>query len=183
MTRHRIAIIVGSFRKGSINQSFARALAKLGADRFDCTFCRIDDLPLFSQDIEQAPPAPVERIKAEVAAADGVLVVTPEYNRTIPGALKNALDWINRPEKRNDWAGKPTAVTGATRGALGTLAAQQVLRMTLLGAGAVVMGQPTVYFTFRDEMFGDDDTVLNADTAAFLKRFTDAFAAWIETVG
>lgn len=183
MARHTIAIIVGSFREESINRKFAHALAVLGADRFDAAFCRIDDLPLFSQDIETAPPAPVERLKAGIAAAEGVLIVTPEYNRSIPGALKNALDWVNRPADRNGWKDKPVAVTGATRGQLGTVVAQQVLRMTLLGAGAVVMGLPTVYFTFKDEMFADDGSVADPKVKKFLDGFLDAFSEWIDKVG
>lgn len=183
MAKPKVTVLVGSNRTGSVNQALANALAKLGKDRLDISFSKIDDLPMFSQNIEKEPPEAVERLKAEVKAADGVLLVTPEYNRSIPALLKNAIDWINRPGPRNDWKDKPAAVAGATKGAIGTAVAQQVLRMTLLGAGAVVMGQPTVYFTYKDEMFDDDGNLVNDDTKKFLGGFMDGFAGWIEKVG
>lgn len=183
MAKKDVAVIVGSFRKGSINEILARALARLGEDRMAFTFCRIDDLPLFCQDIEDPPLPAVERLKAEVSAAQGVLVVTPEYNRSIPAALKNALDWANRPARRNDWAGKPVAITGATRGNIGTAVAQQGLRQTLVASGAVVMGMPTVYFTYRDGLIAEDFSITDDGTAKFLKGFMEKFDDWIETNG
>ena len=105
----KIAVIVGSLRRESINRKLAEALAKLAGPKAEFTFLKIDDLPLFNQDLEANPPAAVTRVKGQIEAADGVLIVTPEYNRSIPGVLKNAIDWASRPYGKNSFSGKPTA--------------------------------------------------------------------------
>lgn len=183
MSKKKIAVIVGSFRTGSLNEQLARALAKLGSDRFETTFCRIDDLPLFWQDIENDPPEPVERLKSELDAAHGVLLVTPEYNRCIPAAVKNALDWANRPPERNCWTDKPVAIAGATTGKIGTAMAQQVLRQTMMPAGALLMGLPPLYFTYTDGIFDENFNVTDEETRKFFDQFLNAFDAWIDKVG
>jgi chromate reductase len=183
MSKKKIAVIVGSFRTGSLNRQLANALAKLGSDRFEVTFCRIDDLPLFWQDIENDPPPQVNRLKDEINAAQGVLLVTPEYNRSIPAAMKNALDWGNRPASRNCWTDKPVAVAGATKGKIGTACAQQVLRQTMMPAGALLMGLPTLYFTYTDGIFDEDFNVTDEDTRKFFDNFLNTFDAWIDKVG
>src|SRR5438105_1282255 len=136
MPHFKLAVIVGSTRRESLNRRLATALAKLGGARFAATFPRIDDLPLFNQDLEAAFPENATRLKAEIEAADAVLVVTPEHNRSIPAALKNAIDWGARPYGKNSWAGKPVAITGTSPGALGSAIAQQHLRQILGDLGA-----------------------------------------------
>src|SRR5690349_10404614 len=152
----RIAIIVGSTRKESINRQLAKALAKLGEDRLDFTFVEIGDLPLYNQDLENDLPTPVARMKAQLEAADGVLIVTPEHNRSIPAALKNAIDWGTRPWGKSSWPGKVAAVIGTSPGAIGTAVAQSHLR-NVLGSilGLLVMGGEH-YVTFKPELIAAD---------------------------
>ena len=119
-----VAIIVGSIRKESINLKLAKALVKLAPNDFDCDFIRIDDLPVYNQDLDQSPPEAVSRTKSQIAAAKALLFVTPEHNRSLPTALKNVLDWVSRPYGKNLWAGKPAGIAGASIGAIGTAVAQ-----------------------------------------------------------
>src|SRR5262245_29195680 len=148
MAPFKLAVIVGSNRRESINRKFAQALVRLGAGRFSASFVRIDDLPLYNQDLEGDLPGNVVRFKAEVEAADAVLFVTPEHSRSIPAMLKNALDWGARPWGKNSWTGKVAAVTGASVGAIGTALAQQHLRQ-ILGAQGVVLAGGEAYLTFK----------------------------------
>ena len=178
---HRIAILVGSLRKESINAIYAKALEKLGADQF--TFDIVDmDLPLYNNDLWENPPAKVLALKAAIKSASGVLIVTPEYNRSVPAVTKNAVDWASRPYGENAWAGKAVAITGASPGSQGTAVAQSQLRSTLIVLGTYVLGEPEVYITFKPEVFAADGTMLNEGTAKFLKGFLDKFSALIETV-
>jgi chromate reductase len=177
--KNRIAVIVGSTRRESINRKLALALAKLGEGRFDVSFVEIGDLPLYSQDLEADLPAPVSRMKAELAAADGVLIVTPEHNRSIPAALKNAIDWAARPWGKSSWPGKVAAVTGATPGAIGTSIAQLHLRQVLGALGVLVMGGEA-YITFKPDLIAADGTVTDAGTRKFLGDFVAQFAALVE---
>ena len=137
MAKSRIAIIVGSNRRDSINRKLARALAKVGADKFDASFIRIDDLPMFNQDLEGNLPEEAVRFKSEITNADGVLIVTPEHDRSIPALLKNAVDWGARPYGKNSWAGKPGFITGTSPGAIGSALAQQHLRSVMVGLGII----------------------------------------------
>jgi len=120
MGKLNLAVIVGSNRRDSINRKLAHALARLGAGSFEASFPRIDDLPMFNQDLEGNLPAEVVRFKSELARADGVLIVTPEHDRSIPALLKNAVDWGARPYGKNSWAGKPAFITGTSPGAIGS---------------------------------------------------------------
>jgi chromate reductase len=122
MAKPRVAIIVGSNRRDSINRKLARALAKLGADKFEASFVRIDDLPMFNQDLEGNPPEEVVRFKSELANADGILIVTPEHDRSIPALLKNAVDWGARPYGKNSWNGHHGHLTGRDRERAGATA-------------------------------------------------------------
>ena len=124
MVNRKIAVVVGSNRRDSLNRKLARALVRLGAGRFEVTWPRIDDLPLYNQDLEADLPASVRRFKDEIAQADGVLFVTPEHSRSIPAVLKNALDWGARPWGKNSWTGKVAAITGTSPGAISTALAQ-----------------------------------------------------------
>jgi chromate reductase len=178
MAAFKIALIVGSNRRDSINLKFAKALAKLGSDKFDFKFVQIDDLPLYNQDNEGNLPAGVARFKAELAAADGILIVTPEHNRSIPAVLKNAIDWGSRPWGKNSWTGKVAAVTGAAQGAISTALAQQHLRQ-ILGILGVVLSGGEAYLQFKPDLIDANDVITNESTRQFLKGFLDQFAALV----
>src|SRR5262245_56346189 len=179
----KIAVIVGSIRRDSINRKLAEALAKLAGPNTEYSFLKIDDLPLFSQDLEPSPPAAVTRLKRETEAADGVLIVTPEYNRSIPGVLKNAIDWASRPYGKNSFGSKPTAALGTSQGAVGTAAAQQHLRSILAYLNVKLMGQPEGYIVFKPGMVDAEGNVPDEGTRKFLQAYVDAFAGWVERVG
>lgn len=180
MSLPQIAVIVGSNRRDSINRKLARALARLGAGKFDAHFVRIDDLPLFNQDNEANLPAEVARYKNEVAAADGVLIVTPEHNRSIPTVLKNAVDWGARPYGKSIWPGKPIFITGTSPGALGTALAQSHLRQMLGSSlGAHIMGGEA-YIAFKPSLVDDHGNISDETTQKFLQGFVDRFATFVE---
>jgi chromate reductase len=178
-TKPQIAIIVGSNRRDSINRKLAQALAKLGAGRFDAKFVRIDDLPMYNQDIEGELPPEVVRFKSEIAAADGVLVVTPEHNRSMPTVLKNAIDWGARPSGKNSWAGKPAFITGTSPGAIGSALAQQHLRNVLVSLGVFLLGGEA-YITFKPNLIDERGAIGDESTKLFLQGFVDRFAALVE---
>lgn len=174
--KSKIAVIVGSTRRDSINRKLAQALVKLGEDRLAFTFVEIADLPLYSQDLEADLPASVSRMKAQIEAADGILIVTPEHNRSIPAALKNAIDWAARPWGKSSWPGKAAAVIGATPGAIGTSIAQLHLRQILGALGVLVMGGEA-YITFKPDLIAADNTITDASTRKFLSDFVANFAS------
>jgi chromate reductase len=174
MARLKIAVVVGSNRRDSINRRLAEALVKLKAADFDVTWVRIDDLPMYNMDLP--PTAAVVRFKAEMAGADGVLVVTPEHNRSIPAVLKNAIDWGSKPVDANVWRDKPTAITGTSPGAIGTAVAQQHLRQILGVLGALVMGGEA-YVTFKPDLVAADGSITVPATRTFLQDYVDRFAA------
>jgi chromate reductase len=178
----KIAVIVGSFRRESINQRLANALAKLAKAKHDVHFVRIDDLPLFNQDLESNLPAPVVRLKSEIESADAILVVTPEYNRSLPAPLKKALDWGSRPSGKNSFVGKPSAIIGTTMGAVGTAAVQQHLRAVMIQLNTALMGPPEGYIVYKQGLVDDDGNVTVESTQKFLQTWVDAFSAWIERV-
>jgi chromate reductase len=175
----QIAVIVGSNRRDSINGKLARALAKLGADKFDAHFVRIDDLPMYNQDTEASLPAEVARFKNEIAAADGVLIVTPEHNRSIPTALKNAVDWGARPYGKSVWPNKPAFITGTSPGAIGSALAQQHLRSVMTGLGMILLGGEA-YVTFKPNLIDEHGTIGDDSTRTFLQGFVDRFATLVE---
>ena len=176
----KIVVIVGSIRRESINRKLAGALAKLAKPGTEFVFARIDDLPLFSQDLEPSPPASVTQLKREIESADGVLVVTPEYNRSIPGVLKNAIDWASRPYGKNSFDGKPTAAIGTTQGAVGTAAAQQHLRSILAYLNVTLMGQPEGYIVYKKDMVDDEGQVADESVRKFLHLYMEKFTTWVE---
>ncbi len=178
MAQFKVALIVGSNRRESVNRKLAQALAKLGAPALEFQFGQLDELPLYNQDDESNLPASVVRFKSEIVAADGVVFVTPEHSRSIPAVLKNALDWGARPWGKNSWTGKLAAVTGTSPGAIGTALAQQHLRQILGAQGVLLMGGET-YITFKQGLIADDGAVTDESTRAFLKGFLDQFAALV----
>ena len=175
MPLFKLGVIVGSNRRDSINRQLAQALIKLGADNFEATILRIDDLPLYNQDLEAALPEEVARFKAHIAQSDALLFVTPEHSRSIPAVLKSAIDWGSRPWGKNSWAGKPAAVTGTSPGAIGTAIAQQHLRAVLGDLGVLVLGGET-YVTFKPELVDADGNIADETTRKFLKAFLDQLA-------
>lgn len=178
MTKFKIAVIIGSNRRESINRKLAEALIQLGKAKFDARIVQIDDLPLYNQDLEAELPESVVRFKAEIADADGVLFVTPEHSRSIPAVLKNALDWGARPYGKNSWAGKPAAITGTSPGAIGTAVAQQHLRQILGVLGALVLGGEA-YVSFKPGLVSDGGRIADDSTRGFLQAFVDQFAALV----
>jgi chromate reductase len=175
----RIAVIVGSNRRDSINRKLARALARLGAGRFDAHFAGIDDLPMYNQDSEAPLPAEVARFKQDIARADGVLFVTPEHDRSIPAVLKNAIDWGARPYGTSVWADKPAFITGTSPGAIGSALAQQHLRNILVSLGAILLGGEA-YVTFKPNLIDEHGAIGDESTQKFLQGFVDRFAALVE---
>lgn len=175
MAKPRIAVIVGSNRRDSINRKLAHALARLGADKFSAHFVRIDDLPMFNQDLEANLPAEVVRYKDELSRADGVLIVTPEHDRSIPAVLKNAVDWGARPYGKNSWAGKPAFITGTSPGAIGSALAQQHLRSVMTGLGMILLGGEA-YITFKPNLINAEGDIGDESTRKFLSDFLDRFA-------
>ena len=170
MAKPNLAVIVGSNRRDSINRKLAHALAKLGAGSFDANFPRIDDLPMFNQDLEGNLPAEVVRFKNELARADAVLIVTPEHDRSIPALLKNAIDWGARPYGKNSWAGKPAFITGTSPGAIGSALAQQHLRSVMVGLGAILLGGEA-YVTFKPNLVDEPGQHRRRRHAAVSARF------------
>jgi chromate reductase, NAD(P)H dehydrogenase (quinone) len=179
MPKPQVAVIVGSNRKDSLNRKYAKALAKLGAARFDAHFVRIDDLPLHNQDNEGNLPPEVVRFKDEITRADGILIVTPEHDRTMPTALNNAVHWGARPFGKSVWPGKPGFITGITPGALGTALAQAHLRSVMLGLGMTLLGGEA-YVTNKQGLLDDDSNIGDETTQKFLQGFMDRFATLVE---
>lgn len=175
----KIAVVVGSIRRDSINRMLARAAIKLAPENLDCALIRIDDLPVYNQDLDPAPPEPVVRLKAQIAAAAGVLFVTPEHNRSLPAALKNALDWVSRPYGKNLWAGRPAGIMGASPGAIGTACAQQHLRNVLAYLDVPTLGQPEMFISFSQGLVDGDDTITNESTRKFLRGFMERYAGFV----
>jgi chromate reductase len=178
MAKFKVAVVVGSNRRDSINRKLAQALAKLGAAKADFSFAQIDDLPLYNQDNEADLPKPVARFKAELAAADAVLFVTPEHSRSIPAVLKNAIDWGARPWGKNSWTGKVAAVTGASPGAISTALAQQHLRQ-ILGAQGILLSGGEAYVQFKPELIDAENNITDEGTRKFLQGFVDQLTALI----
>jgi len=178
MAKLNLAVIVGSNRRDSLNRKLAHALSRLGAASFEASFPRIDDLPMFNQDLEGNLPAEVARFKSELARADAVLIVTPEHDRSIPAVLKNAIDWGARPYGKNSWAGKPAFITGTSPGAIGSALAQQHLRSVMVGLGATLLGGEA-YVTFKPDLVDQNGNIADEGTRQFLQGFIDRFAALV----
>ena len=179
MSTYPIAVIVGSLRRDSFNRQLADAIAKLAPPEFSFTQVNIGDLPLYNQDSDANPPPSVVRFKGEIAAAKGLLFVTPEYNRSLPGVLKNAIDQGSRPYGQSVWAGKPAGVLGVSVGAIGTAMAQQHLRNILAYLDVPTLGQPEAFIQAKDGLF-DDSGEIGAGSRKFLQDWIDRYVAWIK---
>ena len=180
MDKRRIVVFVGSLRKGSYNRLLARALERLGEDRLEFDHVALGALPFYDQDFDDDYPAAGTRLKEQVRAADAVLFVTPEYNRSVPGVLKNAIDIASRPYGDSAFAGKPAAVIGASVGAIGTALAQQHLRNILSYLDMAVLPQPEAFIQFKDGLIEADGRITRPETREFLEDFLDRFVAWID---
>lgn len=176
----KIAVVVGSLRKDSFNLRLAKALSGFAATA-QVEIVTLHDVPLFNQDEEKDPPKGVVEFKNKIKSADAVLFVTPEYNRSVPGVLKNSIDWGTRPYGTSVWTGKPAAIAGASPGAIGTAVAQAHLRSILTNLGMHVMGQPEIYLHFQDGMIDENGKVGEEKTEKFLKSFVEKFTAWVGT--
>ncbi|MGC3986483.1 MAG: NADPH-dependent FMN reductase [Pseudorhodoferax sp.] len=180
MTARTIGYIVGSISSTSINRRLARALAGLAPEGTTLVEIPIEGLPFYSPDHDADYPQVARDFKQAIADVDGVIIVTPEYSRSIPGVLKNALDWAARPYGQGSFNGKPTAVIGTSGGGVATAAAQQHLKAILSHYNAPTLGQPEGYIQSTPGLFTDEGGVTNADTAAFLRAYLDAFGALID---
>lgn len=179
MAKFQIAVIVGSLRKDSFNRRLADGVAKLAPADFSFSHLEIGDLPLYNQDHDGNPSDAVTRLKAGIGDAQGLLFVTPEYNRSIPGVLKNAIDHASRPYGQSAWAGKPAGVLGASVGAIGTALAQQHLRNILAYLDVPTLGQPEAFVHAKDGLF-DDDGGIGPASKAFLQGWMDRYVAWVK---
>jgi chromate reductase len=178
-----VAVLVGSLRQESVNLRLATALAKLAAGKLAFKLLPLDQLPMYNDDLWAMPPKSVLDLKAGLEHANAVLMVMPEYNRSVPAVLKNAIDWASRPYGQNSLANKPGAIVGASPGAIGTAAGQAHLRSILPILEVILMGQPEVYLGGGSSMFDESGDVENEDTRAFLTAFIDRFAAFIGRTG
>jgi chromate reductase len=177
--RPQVAFLVGSLRRASLNRQLAQALAGLLGERADCRFIDIAALPHYNNDDEPDPAPAVRAFRREVAAADALVFVTPEYNRSVPGVLKNAIDQGSRPKAASVWKDKPAGVIGASPGALGTCAAQQHLRNILACLDVPVMGQPEAYIQLKPGALGSDGSLADDGLRVVLTDWCDAFFAWV----
>lgn len=180
MSRLNVAVFVGSLRQDSFNRRLACAVEKLAPSELAFEHIRIDDLPLYSQDFDADYPPLARRLKQTIEAADALLFVTPEYNRSIPGVLKNAIDIASRPWGTNSFAGKPAAVIGTSIGSTGTALAQQHLRNVLAYLDAPTLAQPEVFIHFKDDLIAADGSIANEGTTRFLQGFVEAYVAWVK---
>jgi chromate reductase, NAD(P)H dehydrogenase (quinone) len=173
------AVIVGSLRKDSINRKVANALAELAPATLKLGIVEIGDLPIYNQDGDPDPPAAWTQFREKIRAADAVLFVTPEHNRSVPAALKNAIDIGSRPYGKSAWSGKPGAVVSASPGAIGGFGANHHLRQSLVFLNVPAMPQPEAYLGGADKLFDAQGKLANDGTRKFLQDFMQAFAAWV----
>ena len=179
MSQYQIAVIVGSLRKDSFNRALANAVAKLAPSEFTFKLVEIGDLPLYNQDDDGNPAAAVKRLKGEIASAHGLLFVTPEYNRSMPGVLKNAIDHASRPYGQSAWTGKPAGVMGISVGPIGTALSQQHLRNVLAYLNVPTLAQPEMFLQTKEGFF-DAAGNIGSDSKAFFQNWMDQYVAWVK---
>jgi chromate reductase, NAD(P)H dehydrogenase (quinone) len=179
-----VSVVVGSLRKGSYTRLVARAMVELAPDSLKCEFVEIGDLPLYNQDDEtEHPPAPWVAFRDHVRPMNAVLFATPEYNRSVPGVLKNAIDVGSRPYGKSVWQGKPAAVVSVSPGAISGFGANHHLRQSLVFLDMPCLQQPEAYIGHADKLFDAAGKLTNDGTRDFFAKFMQAFAAWIERNG
>ncbi|MFN2472944.1 MAG: NADPH-dependent FMN reductase [Sphingomicrobium sp.] len=183
MEQHKIAVVVGSLRAGSLNRKLAKAFCGLASGELDCKIAEIGDLPLYNEDIDKQPPQSWTRFREEIKAADGVLFVTPEYNRSMPGGLKNAIDVGSRPYGGSAFAKKPAGVVTASPGGIGGFGCNHALRQCCVFLDMPVMQQPEAYFGgVTDAKFGPDGAIVDDGLRKIATGFAHAFADWVRTI-
>ena len=176
----QIGYVIGSLRKESWNRKLANALIRLGPPDFNFKELRIGDLPLYDQDDDRSQAPEVQRLKSELRAVDALIFVTPEYNRSVPGVLKNALDHASRPYGQSAWTGKPAGIIGASIGQVGTAVAQGHLRTILAYLDMPTLGQPEAFIQVKEGFFDDAGNIANAETRKFLHGWMDKYATWVK---
>lgn len=179
MISYKIAVVVGSLRQDSFNRKLANAVVNLAPSYFSFKQLQIGDLPLYNQDDDDNQIESVKHMKSEIKSAQGILFVTPEYNRSIPGVLKNAIDHASRPFGHSAWAGKPAGVMGVSPSATGTVVAQQHLRNVLATLDMPTLGQPEVFIQAKDGLFNEEGNI-GADSKKFLQNWMDHYVAWVK---
>jgi chromate reductase, NAD(P)H dehydrogenase (quinone) len=176
----QIAVLIGSLRRDSYNRRLAYAVQKLAPSDVAFKELRISDLPLYNQDDDNNPAEQVKRLKSEISGSQGVIFVTPEYNRSLPGVLKNAIDHASRPYGQSAWAGKPAGIIGASIGAIGSAVSQQHLRGVLAYLDMPTLAQPEVFLQVDDNFFAADGGFANDRTKKFLQSWMDAYVGWVK---
>ena len=179
MSDINVAVIVGSLRKDSINRKVANAVIRLNAPGLTFRFIEIGDLPLYNADFEDSPPPAVVKFRAEVAAAQGYLFISPEYNRSVPGVLKNAIDIASKPNGHNGWGKKPGGLFGATTGAIGTAVMQAHARDVLAAVGVTVFSGPEIYLTVKEGFYTEGGD-FNPGTEKFLQGWMDGYVTFVK---
>ncbi|MFC9353507.1 NADPH-dependent FMN reductase [Arthrobacter sp. NPDC057013] len=182
MATHKIGYFVGSLASGSINRTLSKALIKLAPGDLEFTEIPIKDLPLYSYDYDADFPPEGRALKEAIEGSDGILFVSPEYNRSIPGALKNAIDWGSRPWGTNSFARKPTGIIGASPGSIGTAVMQSSMRAVLSFLDAPQLNAPEAYVKFSPDVFGSDGEVKDESTEAFLRHYMEEYCAFVQRV-
>ncbi|HEY0267709.1 MAG TPA: NADPH-dependent FMN reductase [Methyloradius sp.] len=180
MSQYQIGVFVGSLRKDSINRKLANAIVKLGPTEFRFNFIDISQLPLYDQDDDANPAPSVQQLRNEIKAAQGLIFVTPEYNRSISGVLKNAIDHGSRPRGQSAFPGIPAAIIGASPAFTGTAMAQQHLRNILASLDIPVMAMPEAFIHVDEYFYDQDDNVVNVDTKRFLQKWMSAYVTWFK---
>src|SRR5690554_3970216 len=181
MKKYKIAVIVGSLRKESFNLKTAKVLMELAPESMSMELLDISGLPMFNEDLEETPPQEWETLRDEIKAADGLLFLTPEYNRSVPGVLKNAIDVGSRPYGKNSWNGKPAAIVSVSIGNISGFGANHHLRQSLTFVNVPAMAQPEAYIGGAAALFDDKGKLINDSTKDFLKSFMGAFETWVDT--
>jgi len=179
-TARNVAVIVGSLRKDSINRKLAQALQKMAPASLALDIVEIGNLPLYNQDDDASPPQAARDFKTRIQNADAVLFVTPEYNRSVPGALKNAIDTASRPYGQSAWDGKPGAVISVSPGAIGGFGANHHLRQSLVFLNVPVMQQPEAYIGNAGNLIDDSGNIASDSTRDFMQKFLQSFERWVE---
>ena len=180
MKKYKIAVLVGSLRKESFNLKIAKSLIAMAPESLSLELVQIGDLALYNEDKDgDAPPQQYKTFRDRIKSSDGVLFVTPEYNRSVPGVLKNAIDVGSRPYGKNSWAGKPGAVISVSPGAAGGFGANHHLRQSLVFVDVPAMPQPEVYIGNAHKLFSENGELVNDSTREFLQNFLTAFEHWV----
>ena len=174
-----VAVVVGSLRKASLNRKMALALAAMAPPSMKLEIVEIGQLPLYNQDVDEQPPAVWTDFRKRIAASDAVLFVTPEYNRSVPSALKNAIDVGSRPYGKSAWAGKPAAIVSVSPGVIGGFGANHHLRQSLVFLNMPAMQQPEAYIGGADKLFAEDGSISNPSTKEFMGQYLAAFEQWV----